>query len=826
MNPQFAQPKGSTSKETNKDSIARKFGCKKSEVVYAKAGQSLSGYKVIYDKVSQRSYALPSNIGAVTVTSLVDGILTHSGGTVDLGALAVLREEYVILIENFTSGFTIRVKNEVVSDGVNLYRWGGGLPKTVNAGEDLDSTGGISVGAWISAGVDSLRNDLAANDGFKFIGQCPDIATLRTIEPGVNGQRIILRQHTAGTGLGGGSFRAVVDGTGYEDDNGVVIKTTGGAAWLRLNADRVNPFMFGATGGVDDTVAVQASVDSGRATELTAPFNVTSIKLKKKSASIYGSGMHISRLVQKPGVAGDCVVIEDTCSLIKLDNFGIYGTGAQQDTAFTAGTRGLVVPTPTGLSTNYPFNTSADPRRDLCINNVHIAGFDEYGLKIENGNFSVSTTNLLINHINQVGAYCATTDWTWTNIQINTCGKECLVLDGAGNARIIGAKLIWANWQPYAASGSYPGLKINNCQNITMSATEVQDCGSDGIIFKDSYSISISGLNTNRNSINSNYSYNNCVFDSCDVTIDGFVGLNYSSNSGSGIPSSAANFRFLSSDCTVVVNGNVESEYLGILFRGDNNIIQPTNSDLKINGLINYDKTSITFQNVMPSFDGVSTTPVFVPAPSIIGQANGLRLSQGNKDKIRYTTSRVPAGGVSLSAILIPTITGAETFNIIVLGTGFGSTNNSLYFQLNVDSSGNQSVALLISGDGQTQVLSGVIPDEFKIQSGVPYHFALGAAPGRFWWSILNIQTGSRIRRAFRRDYLSAPFNSLFGNDVSINFFSGEGSSDEACSGIGAKVYAGAFSSESDYCASRYYSLYNPIDPSKMFSYRTLDGSI
>ncbi|ASZ77706.1 tailspike protein [Salmonella phage SP1] len=148
MNPQFAQPKGSTSKESNKDSIARKFGCKKSEVVYAKAGQSLSGYKVIYDKLSQRAYALPSNIGAVTVTSLVDGILTHSGGTVDLGALAVLREEYVILIENFTSGFTIRVKNEVVSDGVSLYRWNGALPKVVPVGSTPASTGGVGLGAW------------------------------------------------------------------------------------------------------------------------------------------------------------------------------------------------------------------------------------------------------------------------------------------------------------------------------------------------------------------------------------------------------------------------------------------------------------------------------------------------------------------------------------------------------------------------------------------------------------------------------------------------------------------------------------------------------
>lgn len=150
MNPQFSQPKGAVSKETNKDSIARKFGCKKSEVLYAKTGAGLSGYKVIYDKVSQRSYALPSNLPAgATITSMTDGILVHNTGTVDLGALAVLRGEFVTLVENFTSGFTIKVRNEIVSDGTYLYRWAGSLPKVVSAGTTVDNTGGVSASAWV-----------------------------------------------------------------------------------------------------------------------------------------------------------------------------------------------------------------------------------------------------------------------------------------------------------------------------------------------------------------------------------------------------------------------------------------------------------------------------------------------------------------------------------------------------------------------------------------------------------------------------------------------------------------------------------------------------
>lgn len=106
------------------------------------------------------------------------------------------------------------------------------------------------------------ESSLAANDGEKYIGICPNIATLRTIEPVSNGQRITLREHTAGTGKGGGQFRAVLAGTTYTDNNGTIIKTTGGAAWLRINADILNPLMFGGMcdGVADDSDPFQNTV--------------------------------------------------------------------------------------------------------------------------------------------------------------------------------------------------------------------------------------------------------------------------------------------------------------------------------------------------------------------------------------------------------------------------------------------------------------------------------------------------------------------------------------------------------------------------------------
>ena len=112
-----------------------------------------------------------------------------------------------------------------------------------------------------SGSASDVMIQLAANDGEKFIGECQTIAILRTIEPTYDKQRITLREHTAGTGKGGGQFRAVLVGSSYADNNGTIIKTPGGAAWLRVNAEIINPLMFGALGDgtTNDSVALNAA---------------------------------------------------------------------------------------------------------------------------------------------------------------------------------------------------------------------------------------------------------------------------------------------------------------------------------------------------------------------------------------------------------------------------------------------------------------------------------------------------------------------------------------------------------------------------------------
>jgi hypothetical protein len=113
-----------------------------------------------------------------------------------------------------------------------------------------------------SGSASDVMIELAKPDGEKYIGECPDIATLRTIEPSFDKQRITVREHTSGTRKGGGEFRAVLAGSSYTDNNGTIIKTTGGAAWLRLNAEPTNPLMFGAVGDgiTDDSAKINAAL--------------------------------------------------------------------------------------------------------------------------------------------------------------------------------------------------------------------------------------------------------------------------------------------------------------------------------------------------------------------------------------------------------------------------------------------------------------------------------------------------------------------------------------------------------------------------------------
>ena len=78
MNPQFSQAGGSVSKDVNKQSIARVFGVKMSEVAYLKAGLVVDSYKVLYDKTTQTCWYRGDATGVVISWTISNKLLMNT----------------------------------------------------------------------------------------------------------------------------------------------------------------------------------------------------------------------------------------------------------------------------------------------------------------------------------------------------------------------------------------------------------------------------------------------------------------------------------------------------------------------------------------------------------------------------------------------------------------------------------------------------------------------------------------------------------------------------------------------------------------------------
>lgn len=136
--------------------VARKFGLKDSEVGTAQTGQTLTGIKALYDPVTQAAYTLPAGISGNYGSLSATGVLTYSGGTVDLAALAVERGQFVHLPTSFGNAATLTIKNQTIGMGSGRYRWAGTLPKTITASDTLESSGGVGPNAWVLTNTESL----------------------------------------------------------------------------------------------------------------------------------------------------------------------------------------------------------------------------------------------------------------------------------------------------------------------------------------------------------------------------------------------------------------------------------------------------------------------------------------------------------------------------------------------------------------------------------------------------------------------------------------------------------------------------------------------
>ena len=117
--------------------------------------------------------------------------------------------EKVSAVKTFAEGATLESPREEILYGAYRLVWTGAFPKTVVAGSTPKETGGIGAGFWAYTSDAVIRRDMAANDGFKLLGQVPGVSALALL-PGRDGDRVLVVSYheltAAEIPVGGGEF--------------------------------------------------------------------------------------------------------------------------------------------------------------------------------------------------------------------------------------------------------------------------------------------------------------------------------------------------------------------------------------------------------------------------------------------------------------------------------------------------------------------------------------------------------------------------------------------------------------------------------------------
>lgn len=200
--------------------------------------------------------------GGVAGGADIDFATNQVTGQVQKTLPAVLRDAGFSPVSwDFSTGGTLTAtdRGKVVYDPVSKawYSYAGSLPVTVPAG--FNPVGNVD---WKPQTDPNLRDELAEYDGFRLIGECPDMATLRTIEPYFPGQAIRLKSYYSDIESGGDRFFRSVDPAGKVDNGGTMIVTNGGAVWQAEEIHDITLEDFGARSGVDATDALRRAVNS------------------------------------------------------------------------------------------------------------------------------------------------------------------------------------------------------------------------------------------------------------------------------------------------------------------------------------------------------------------------------------------------------------------------------------------------------------------------------------------------------------------------------------------------------------------------------------
>jgi len=244
---------------------------------------------VLFDNAQNFDTAINSITAAIWQDRF--GKSRHTWYGLEAMAKAAIAAFGYITMDSFQAGATLTLPNQVLRDTNTgeYYRWDGVFPKAVPAGSTPASSGGVSIGAWLSVGDAVLRGQISDPDGAE---KYPELQMARWRDEG----------DIRGWGAKGDS-----DSTG-------------------------------AT-GTDDTSAIQAALDSGRK-KIKIPanhyFRVSQTLIQPSGVTIVGEDRFSSCIIADPGMDGLLDVMQNraynsstltTDIAVGLSTFRIHANG-------------------------------------------------------------------------------------------------------------------------------------------------------------------------------------------------------------------------------------------------------------------------------------------------------------------------------------------------------------------------------------------------------------------------------------------------------------------------------------------------------------------
>jgi len=372
-----------------------------------------------------------------------------------------IRNYGYITMDSFEDGATLTLPNQMLryeSTG-EYYRWDGSFPKSIPAGSTPASTGGIGLGAWVSVGDASLRNELNTPNGASLV----KTSSGKSVESRFTANEVILSNNS--------SSIAQIQGA----NGGAHVGHTSRAGRIRTMDDvvndiwHINDFILASETSWENAFNRVAASGVGAVRLSGADYNLLGPVSVESPTKLIGAGRGKSRLIK----AHTGATID-----VRHSNFELSDLSFIQDEAVGSG------------SSHIYLNSFVTPLENIRISNILQSGGTANFLRDNGGSNLI--VDLALNDIKLQGTVAAGIiltkafaylDLTKVTVNYVPSGKKDFIgISITGNE---GSNFRWCHVNTGITSalpGSY-GFAFSNCKAVWMDSCQADTVGVDGFRF-------------------------------------------------------------------------------------------------------------------------------------------------------------------------------------------------------------------------------------------------------------------------------------------------------------------------------------------------------